>query len=170
MFFVFLCVCAVNELSAGSSWTSLTATVCVYTLLKFLQGGGAGAQVCVHINREMCVKYFVWLGENIIMGFSSWNFAGTSGFISNLRQFLWIRVQQFTSRGVQVPLLLPCLLFLLLSFYCFGSHSNNLSLLLSLYPVGAFVFPPAWSVSALALGETHGGCAEECRPRHLLHQ
>ncbi|XP_068186379.1 ATP-binding cassette sub-family B member 6 [Antennarius striatus] len=60
----------VNELSAGGGWTSLTATVCVFTLLKFLQGGGAG----------------------------------TSGFISNLRQFLWIRVQQFTSRGVQVRL------------------------------------------------------------------
>lgn len=28
--------------------------------------------------------------------------AGTSGFISNLRQFTWIKVQQFTSRGVQV--------------------------------------------------------------------
>ncbi|KAJ0006025.1 hypothetical protein NQD34_015919 [Periophthalmus magnuspinnatus] len=28
----------------------------------------------------------------------------TSGFISNLRQFLWIKVQQFTSRGVQVGL------------------------------------------------------------------
>ncbi|XP_042282901.1 ATP-binding cassette sub-family B member 6 isoform X3 [Thunnus thynnus] len=60
----------VNELSAGSSWTSLIITVCIYTLLKFLQGGGAG----------------------------------TSGFISNLRQFLWIKVQQFTSRGVQVRL------------------------------------------------------------------
>ncbi|XP_040004610.1 ATP-binding cassette sub-family B member 6, mitochondrial [Xiphias gladius] len=60
----------VNELSAGGSWTSLIATVCIYTLLKFLQGGGAG----------------------------------TSGFISNLRQFLWIRVQQFTSRCVQVRL------------------------------------------------------------------
>ncbi|KAK2840225.1 hypothetical protein Q5P01_013965 [Channa striata] len=57
----------VNELSARGDWTSLVATVCIYTLLKFLQGGGAG----------------------------------TSGFISNLRQFLWIKVQQFTSRGVQ---------------------------------------------------------------------
>lgn len=27
---------------------------------------------------------------------------GTSGFISNLRQFTWIKVEQFTSRGVQV--------------------------------------------------------------------
>ncbi|AWP13574.1 putative ATP-binding cassette sub-family B member 6 mitochondrial-like [Scophthalmus maximus] len=60
----------VNELSAGGGWTSLVVTVCIYTLLKFLQGGGAG----------------------------------TSGFISNLRQFLWIRVQQFTSRGVQLRL------------------------------------------------------------------
>uniref|UniRef100_A0A3Q2C8R1 ATP binding cassette subfamily B member 6 (LAN blood group) b n=1 Tax=Cyprinodon variegatus TaxID=28743 RepID=A0A3Q2C8R1_CYPVA len=58
----------VNELSAGGPWTSLISTVCIFTLLKFLQGGGAG----------------------------------TSGFISNLRQFLWIKVQQFTSRGVQV--------------------------------------------------------------------
>ncbi|KAJ0070132.1 hypothetical protein NL108_002462, partial [Boleophthalmus pectinirostris] len=60
----------VNDLSAGSNWTSVVASVCIYTLLKFLQGGGAG----------------------------------TSGFISNLRQFLWIKVQQFTSRGVQVRL------------------------------------------------------------------
>ncbi|XP_028250245.1 LOW QUALITY PROTEIN: ATP-binding cassette sub-family B member 6, mitochondrial [Parambassis ranga] len=60
----------VNELAAGGPRTSLVGVVCIYTLLKFLQGGGAG----------------------------------TSGFISNLRQFLWIRVQQFTSRGVQVRL------------------------------------------------------------------
>ncbi|XP_029937191.1 ATP-binding cassette sub-family B member 6, mitochondrial [Myripristis murdjan] len=60
----------VNELSAGSGWSSLISIVCIYTLLKFLQGGGAG----------------------------------TSGFVSNLRQFLWTRVQQFTSRGVQVRL------------------------------------------------------------------
>ncbi|KAF0026859.1 hypothetical protein F2P81_021596 [Scophthalmus maximus] len=56
--------------NVGGGWTSLVVTVCIYTLLKFLQGGGAG----------------------------------TSGFISNLRQFLWIRVQQFTSRGVQLRL------------------------------------------------------------------
>lgn len=30
---------------------------------------------------------------------------GTTGFISNMRTFLWIRVQQFTSREVQVELL-----------------------------------------------------------------
>ncbi|XP_028446216.1 ATP-binding cassette sub-family B member 6, mitochondrial [Perca flavescens] len=69
----------VNELSAGGGWTSMIATVCIYTLLKFLQGGGAG----------------------------------TSGFISNLRQFMWIKVQQFTSRGVQV---------------CLFSHLHGLSL------------------------------------------
>ncbi|XP_041662298.1 ATP-binding cassette sub-family B member 6, mitochondrial [Cheilinus undulatus] len=69
----------VNELSAGGSWTSLISTVCIYTLLKFLQGGGAG----------------------------------TSGFISNLRQFIWIKVQQFTSRSVQV---------------CLFSHLHHLSL------------------------------------------
>ncbi|XP_036965697.1 ATP-binding cassette sub-family B member 6, mitochondrial isoform X2 [Acanthopagrus latus] len=69
----------VNELSAGGGWTSLIATVCIYTLLKFLQGGGAG----------------------------------TSGFISNLRQFMWIKVQQFTSKGVQV---------------CLFSHLHGLSL------------------------------------------
>ncbi|XP_062312741.1 ATP-binding cassette sub-family B member 6 isoform X2 [Osmerus eperlanus] len=60
----------VNELTSGSSWSSLATTVCVYTLLKFLQGGGAGA----------------------------------SGFVSNLRSFLWVRVQQYTSRVVQVRL------------------------------------------------------------------
>uniref|UniRef100_A0A672YTV0 ATP-binding cassette, sub-family B (MDR/TAP), member 6b n=1 Tax=Sphaeramia orbicularis TaxID=375764 RepID=A0A672YTV0_9TELE len=60
----------VNALSSGSGWTSLIYTVCIYVLLKFLQGGGAG----------------------------------TSGFISNLRQFLWVKVQQFTSRGIQVRL------------------------------------------------------------------
>ncbi|XP_037618337.1 ATP-binding cassette, sub-family B (MDR/TAP), member 6a isoform X2 [Sebastes umbrosus] len=60
----------VNELTDGSSWRTLSTTVCIYVLLKFMQGGGAGA----------------------------------SGFISNLRSFLWIRVQQFTNRVVQVRL------------------------------------------------------------------
>ncbi|XP_061745897.1 ATP-binding cassette sub-family B member 6 [Nerophis ophidion] len=60
----------VNELTDGSSWHTLATTVCIYVLLKFLQGGGAGA----------------------------------SGFVSNLRSFLWIRVQQFTNRVVQVRL------------------------------------------------------------------
>uniref|UniRef100_A0A674DFV9 ATP binding cassette subfamily B member 6 (LAN blood group) a n=1 Tax=Salmo trutta TaxID=8032 RepID=A0A674DFV9_SALTR len=60
----------VNDLTDGSSWKTLATTVCVYVLLKFLQGGGAGA----------------------------------SGFVSNLRSFLWIRVQQYTNRVVQVRL------------------------------------------------------------------
>ncbi|XP_036400991.1 ATP-binding cassette, sub-family B (MDR/TAP), member 6a [Megalops cyprinoides] len=60
----------VNELSDGTSWKTLATTVCVYVLLKFLQGGGAGA----------------------------------SGFVSNLRSFMWIRVQQYTNRVVQVRL------------------------------------------------------------------
>ena len=46
---VCVCVCVVTELSAGGGWTSLIATVCLYTLLKFLQGGGAGVlSVCSH--------------------------------------------------------------------------------------------------------------------------
>ncbi|XP_030011624.1 ATP-binding cassette sub-family B member 6 [Sphaeramia orbicularis] len=60
----------VNELTDGSSWHTLATTVCIYVLLKFLQGGGAGS----------------------------------SGFVSNMRSFLWIRVQQFTNRVVQVRL------------------------------------------------------------------
>lgn len=60
----------VNELTDGSSWRTLATTVCIYVLLKLLQGGGAGS----------------------------------SGFVSNLRSFLWIRVQQFTNRVVQVRL------------------------------------------------------------------
>lgn len=60
----------VNELTVGSPWKTLATTVCIYVLLKFLQGGGAGS----------------------------------SGFISNARTFLWIRVQQYTSRVVQVRL------------------------------------------------------------------
>ncbi|XP_053554134.1 ATP-binding cassette sub-family B member 6 [Bombina bombina] len=60
----------VNELTDGSSWHTLALTVCVYVILKFLQGGGAGA----------------------------------TGFVSNMRTFLWIRVQQFTNRQVQIRL------------------------------------------------------------------
>ncbi|XP_029376334.1 ATP-binding cassette sub-family B member 6 [Echeneis naucrates] len=60
----------VNELTDGRSWHTVATTVCIYVVLKFLQGGGAGA----------------------------------SGFVSNMRSFLWIRVQQFTNRVVQVRL------------------------------------------------------------------
>ncbi|XP_044160371.1 ATP-binding cassette sub-family B member 6 [Bufo gargarizans] len=60
----------VDQLTEGSPWHTLALTVCVYVLLKLLQGGGAGA----------------------------------TGFVSNLRSFLWIRVQQFTNREVQIRL------------------------------------------------------------------
>ena len=96
---VCVCVCVVNELSAGGGWTSLIATVCIYTLLKFLQGGGAGAlSVCSH--KQIQTKSQVGEHEPHLSLF----LVGTSGFISNLRQFMWIKVQQFTSRGVQVRL------------------------------------------------------------------
>lgn len=40
----YLCVepVSVNELTDGSSWKTLATTVCIYVLLKFMQGGGAG--------------------------------------------------------------------------------------------------------------------------------
>uniref|UniRef100_A0A8B9K1Y5 ATP-binding cassette, sub-family B (MDR/TAP), member 6b n=1 Tax=Astyanax mexicanus TaxID=7994 RepID=A0A8B9K1Y5_ASTMX len=60
----------VNQLSDKENWNTLAITVCIYVLLKFLQGGGAG----------------------------------TSGFVSNMRSFLWTRVQQHTSRIVQLQL------------------------------------------------------------------
>uniref|UniRef100_A0A3Q3BAY9 ATP-binding cassette sub-family B member 6 n=1 Tax=Kryptolebias marmoratus TaxID=37003 RepID=A0A3Q3BAY9_KRYMA len=60
----------VNDLTNGSGWHTVSATVGVYVVLKFLQGGGSGS----------------------------------SGFVSNMRSFLWIRVQQFTTRVVQVRL------------------------------------------------------------------
>ncbi|XP_067426190.1 ATP-binding cassette sub-family B member 6 [Emydura macquarii macquarii] len=60
----------VNELTEGAAWHTLAWTICIYVLLKFLQGGGAGS----------------------------------TGFLSNSRTFLWIRVQQFTTRRVQIQL------------------------------------------------------------------
>ncbi|KAG7241004.1 hypothetical protein INR49_026034 [Caranx melampygus] len=67
----------VNELTDNSSWHRVATTVCIYVLLKFLQGGGAGK--------------------------TEWMMS-SSGFVSNMRSFLWIRVQQFTNRVVQVRL------------------------------------------------------------------
>ncbi|XP_068102109.1 ATP-binding cassette sub-family B member 6 [Hyperolius riggenbachi] len=60
----------VDQLTEGAVWHALALTVCIYVLLKLLQGGGAGA----------------------------------TGFVSNLRTFLWIRVQQYTNRQVQIRL------------------------------------------------------------------
>ncbi|XP_053327347.1 ATP-binding cassette sub-family B member 6 [Spea bombifrons] len=60
----------VNNLTDNAPWNTLALTVCIYVLLKLLQGGGAGA----------------------------------TGFVSNMRTFLWIRVQQFTNRQVQIRL------------------------------------------------------------------
>lgn len=55
---------------------------------------------------------------------------------------------------------------------CVYSYIMVVSVSLSLFfnTLGVFVFPPAWFVSALALGETHRGRAEECWQRHFLHQ
>lgn len=56
--------------------------------------------------KQCCV--FEFLICSILCFDAKWKIAfiylhvGTSGFISNLRQFTWIKVQQFTSREVQV--------------------------------------------------------------------
>ena len=102
-----MCLFTVNELSTGGGWTSLVFTVCIYTLLKFLQGGGAG--VYSYEYEIKCV--YILQKREVFSSPISLSLVGTSGFISNLRQFLWIRVQQFTSRGVQVPLRLLVSLF-----------------------------------------------------------
>ncbi|XP_062391010.1 ATP-binding cassette sub-family B member 6 [Sardina pilchardus] len=60
----------VNELSEKEAWGTLAFTVCIYVLIKFLQGSGAG----------------------------------TSGFVNNVRSFVWTRVQQHTSLQVQLRL------------------------------------------------------------------
>ncbi|XP_037552438.1 ATP-binding cassette, sub-family B (MDR/TAP), member 6a [Nematolebias whitei] len=44
------------------------------------------------------------VGVYVVLKFLQGGGAGSSGFVSNLRTFLWIRVQQFTNRVVQVRL------------------------------------------------------------------
>lgn len=91
---------SVNELTDGSSWKTVATTVCIYVLLKFLQGGGAGTDPRAHSvkkNVSLALKYL----HNILLFL---HFLGSSGFVSNLRSFLWIRVQQYTNRVVQVRL------------------------------------------------------------------
>lgn len=91
---------SVNELSDGSSWRTLATTVCIYVLLKFMQGGGAGTDHLAHSgekNASLALKCI----HNIVLFL---HFPGSSGFVSNVRSFLWIRVQQYTNRVVQVRL------------------------------------------------------------------
>uniref|UniRef100_A0A8C2KJS3 ATP-binding cassette, sub-family B (MDR/TAP), member 6b n=1 Tax=Cyprinus carpio TaxID=7962 RepID=A0A8C2KJS3_CYPCA len=65
----------VNQLSVKESWRTLAITVCVYVLLKFLQGGG-----------DAFKHYILFYSVQTI----------------TLRSFLWSYVQQYTSRVVQV--------------------------------------------------------------------
>lgn len=93
----------VNQLSAMESWRTLAFTVCVYVLLKFLQGGGVGEGwhskwYC----KDAFKHYSLFYSEQTVNCLSLPS--GTSGFVSNLRNFLWTYVQQYTSRVVQVRL------------------------------------------------------------------
>lgn len=97
---MFICVTfSVNELSDGNGWKTLAVTVCIYVLLKFMQGGGAGTDPFVH-SVEKTVLSLKCLHSILLFLLVP----GSSGFVSNLRSFLWIRVQQYTNRVVQVRL------------------------------------------------------------------
>lgn len=92
----------VNGLTDGSSWHTVASTVGVYVGLKFLQGGGAG-ECYLYICK--CLKSQRFPDSVMHFSVSCPSFSsGASGFVSNLRSFLWIRVQQFTNRVVQVRL------------------------------------------------------------------
>ncbi len=93
----------VNQLSAMESWRTLAVTVCVYVLLKFLQGGGVGEG---WHSKWYCKDSLLNTTACFILN-KPWTVSlpsGTSGFVSNLRSFLWTYVQQYTSRVVQVRL------------------------------------------------------------------
>lgn len=118
-----------NLLTAKAPWSSLAWTVTTYVFLKFLQGGGTGSTgmrdsfILVGINLSHGNSLTVFLPISLpqtprvlrplVSG--CWaNFPqpprppktslASPGFVSNLRTFLWIRVQQFTSRGVELRL------------------------------------------------------------------
>ncbi|XP_067372125.1 ATP-binding cassette sub-family B member 6 [Channa argus] len=64
----------VNELCAGGDWTSLVATVCLYTLLKFLQGEGAGKHASSLISNPqefLWIKFYQFTGPGVQLRFSS---------------------------------------------------------------------------------------------------
>lgn len=47
---------SVDELSDGSSWKTLATTVCIYVLLKLLQGGGAGTDPQHRVEKEVSIE------------------------------------------------------------------------------------------------------------------
>lgn len=91
---------SVNELSDGSSWKTLATTVCIYVLLKLMQGGGAGTHPLAH-SVEKNVSLALKCLHNILLFL---HFPGFSGFVNKVRSFLWIRVQQYINRVVEVRL------------------------------------------------------------------
>lgn len=106
---------AVNLLTSKAPWSSLTWTVTTYVFLKFLQGGGTGSTgrqaPAVSLTGLSPVTGIIltegWApGAQALLTEVSPNSPPLPppGFVSNLRTFLWIRVQQFTSRRVELRL------------------------------------------------------------------
>lgn len=104
----FICVTfSVNELSNGNGWNTLAVTVCIYVLLKFLQGGGAGTDPFAHSGE----KFFI-----------SIQVPSQHSAISLRPRFLWLCEQLAVfpvdpgaavhqPRGPSAPLLPPALAF-----------------------------------------------------------
>lgn len=118
-----------NLLTAKAPWSSLAWTVTTYVFLKFLQGGGTGSTgmgdsfilvgISLSYGNSFTVLFLIFLLQTLWvlrpLASGCWtNFPqpprphktslASPGFVSNLRTFLWIRVQQFTSRGVELRL------------------------------------------------------------------
>lgn len=118
-----------NLLTAKAPWSSLAWTVTTYVFLKFLQGGGTGSTgmgdsfilvgISLSYGNSFTVLFLIFLLQTLWvlrpLASGCWTnfpqpprphktFPASPGFVSNLRTFLWIRVQQFTSRGVELRL------------------------------------------------------------------
>ncbi len=94
---LYLCDCdiLVNQLSAMESWRSLAITVCVYVLLKFLQGGGVGEAwhskwYCKDAFKHYCLFYSVSLSPQGHQGLSV-TCVTSCGLMSSSTPAAWCR-------------------------------------------------------------------------------
>ena len=130
----------VDDLTGGRSWHTVATTVCIYVLLKFLQGGGAGTTY------SFIICHLFSASNPVSRDHSGENGQSTSPFPLPPPRCLGV-CQQHALVPVDPRA---------------AVHQPRGS--------GASVRPLALALPALASGPQNRGRAEEHGPRHLLHQ